>query len=162
MAFCPKCGAAQNEGMIFCANCGARLEQPVATGQQPNNQPNQPPFVPPYQMPYQPQYIFVKPKVPGKGLGIASMVLGIIGLVYSFTALMAGMDYIDSSHQSSTNLIGNLVLVIMLASMSIMGVAFSTSAKNKGYKTGISTAGLVTGTIGLIIYVVSAVLFCVA
>lgn len=158
MAYCPNCGAAQNEGMTFCANCGARLDGTSGHAQQVNNQYTQQPFYPPYQ----PQYIYVKPKVPGKGLGIASMVLGIIGLVYSFTALMAGMDYIDSSYQSSANLMGNLVNVIMLASMSIMGVAFSTSAKNKGYKTGVSTAGLVTGTIGLIIYVISAVLFLVA
>lgn len=66
MKNCIRCGAQLADGMQFCGNCGAQqTEQPV------------------YQQPvYQQPAHQVSAKVPGRGMGVASMVLGIISLVF--------------------------------------------------------------------------------
>ena len=61
--YCFKCGTKLEDGTSVCPACNQ--VQPLA-----QNAPL--------------QYVFVKPKAPGKGCGIAGMVLGIVGLVYSF------------------------------------------------------------------------------
>lgn len=154
MAFCSKCGAAQNEGTTFCANCGTRLDQPA---QQPYNQP--------YQQFYPQQVVYVKPKVPGKGFGISGMVLGIVGLFYSFYFMMGFSILVDMylrahSHiESFTEIQGGfnasiIINLIIFTSISLMGIIFGSAAKKRGYKNGISTSGVVLGVIGSIIYLI--------
>ncbi len=80
---CSKCGTQNADGVQFCAGCGA----PMTVPQQPMyQQPQQPMYQQPmYQQPQQPMYqppmYPQQPAVPGKGLGVASMVVGIISLV---------------------------------------------------------------------------------
>ena len=64
MINCPECGKEISDKALSCPNCGYSL----------NSNEN-------YNISYQ-EY-FVKKKTPGKGFGIAGMVLGIIGVVYS-------------------------------------------------------------------------------
>ncbi len=126
--FCSKCGVQNEDGLNFCANCGAPLNaapaEPVA--------PAAPvmPQQPVYQQPaYQPAP--VKASVPGKGLGIAGMVLGIVGLVL----ICFGWVSIISS----------------IVGISLSGVGMS-KAKKAGVKNGMATAGLVCSCISLGLY----------
>lgn len=69
---CPNCGNQVPDSMPFCDRCGARMPAPAPQSYAP------PQPVQPYPQP--PVYAPVPAKVPGKGQGIASMVLGIIAL----------------------------------------------------------------------------------
>ncbi len=55
--FCKNCGAECADGVKFCEKCGTAMDQPVYQTPVANN------------------------SFPGKGMGIASMVLGIVALV---------------------------------------------------------------------------------
>lgn len=140
--FCQGCGAQCTDEAAFCSACGTRLTTP-------NNQPQAPTQCPPTtaQIPVYAQPIYVKPKIPGRGFGISSMVLGIVGLVYSFMGF--------SIIQSSTNVTNLLSPLLMLLSMPVLALCFSLAARKRGYQNGISTSGLVLGSIALGIYVLA-------
>ena len=78
-------------------------------------------FAPPQAAPYQqPMYNPMAPaKVPGKGFGIAALVCGIVS--FFFAGIILG----------------------------ILAIIFGAVAKNKGYRGGMATAGIVLGVIGL-------------
>jgi len=83
-------------------------------------------FAPPQANPYQqPMYNPMVPaKVPGKGFAIAALVCGIVS--FFFYGIILG----------------------------ILAVIFGAVAKNKGYRGGMATAGIVLGVVGLALYVV--------
>jgi len=85
MKFCTNCGTQMEDTVKFCPNCGT-----------PNNASDAQPQAP-MQNGYQ-QVIYQKPKRPGKGLGIASLVLSIIGLVYCWSILFASIAFCAVSH----------------------------------------------------------------
>lgn len=99
---CQNCGAQNHDSATVCANCGVALT--------PAN---------PYGQPY-----YGAPVVPGKGLAIASLVLGIISLF--LFPLVTGL------------------LAIILGGV----------AKNKGCTSGLATGGIVCGIIGLALWLV--------
>ena len=136
--FCVNCGNPVNEGAAFCGVCGASVNASAANV-------------------VQPVYV-VKPQTPGRGLGIASMVLGIIGIVYSFSCLMA--SFILSSQWSrfarpfyndSADIMkyGVMAGISVYAVFGILAVAFGCTARKKGYKNGISTAGVTLSVLTL-------------
>ena len=105
--FCQNCGKQNPDGIAFCANCGAALNgaAPVA------------PVAP------------VAPAtVPGKGLGIASMVVGIISLALFCTGWVA--------------------IVCAIIGTVLGGVALK-KAKDAGMKNGMATAGLACSVVAL-------------
>ena len=93
MSFCRNCGAEMAADAKFCLSCGA----PAAKPEQPEQpaqpvQPEQPVYQQPvYQQPVYQQPVYQQPvkqpkvKVPGRGMGISSLILSIIGLVLSST-----------------------------------------------------------------------------
>ncbi len=146
--FCTQCGASQDDNALFCTVCGASLKQPEPTpvaveqpapvveqpapapvAEQPA-QPAQPVYTQPVSQPVQPAqpvyaqpvYAPQQPKIPGKGLAVTGMVLGIISLCtfwcYGFI-------------------------------LGILGIIFGGVAKGKGYKGGMGTAGIVCGAISV-------------
>lgn len=125
MAYCKNCGSLNNDGVYNCAVCGAPME--VAQPQQPVYQAN------PYQQPvYQ-----AAPVVPGKGLGIASMILGIASLVlfcFWYLALPCAIAGI------------------------IMGCIANSKAKAAGMKNGMAVAGIVCSAIAIGLTVIILVL----
>ena len=50
-----------------------------------------------------------------------------------------------------------IIMLVLFASMSVMGIAFGSAAKKRGYKNGISTSGVVLGVLGLVFYLISAI-----
>lgn len=126
--FCRNCGANNADNAAFCVNCGATLnaEQPV---QQPVYQ--QPVQQPVYQQPVQ-QPVYQQPvrnvPVPGKGMGIAGMILGIISL-----ALFC---------------IWYLAIPCAIVGAILGGVALK-KAKEAGMKNGMATAGLACSLVAL-------------
>ena len=98
--FCIKCGRALPDNTRFCAYCGTDLSSIV------NNR-----FVP------------LNIQEPVKGLAIASMVLGIVSIVF-------------------------ISIVI-----SILAIVFGVVAKNRGNKSPKATAGIVCGIVVIAIFV---------
>lgn len=130
---CQKCGSINNDDAVFCTTCGSDLQnqapvtpaQPQAPYQAQPYQPQAPYQAQPYQpqpQPYQPQPYQpqpVKEKQPGQGLAIAGMILGIISLLC--------FPYITG----------------------VLGIIFGAIAKSKGCRSGMATAGIVCGAIGV-------------
>lgn len=109
MVFCPNCGTQNPDGANCCMKCGTQF---VAA----------PVYAAPAQTP-------APATVPGKGLGIASLVCGIVSF-FCFGVILG-----------------------------ILAVVFGGVAKSKGYKGGMATAGIVLGIIGLALYVLTLILW---
>ncbi len=142
------------------------------TYQQPPYQPSpyqQPPYQPPagwqpYQQPtgfYPPQ----KRKTPGKGFAITSMIMGIFALLYSFEQIggLLGLllyplqpfyDY-SSGATALANALSGLSGGVVFVTLALV---FGAVARSKGYRRGMSTAGLILGGIAGGIYVLSILL----
>ncbi|MBE6934349.1 MAG: DUF4190 domain-containing protein [Ruminococcaceae bacterium] len=171
--FCKNCGASCPEGAMFCANCGSPIpapaeavepieqtpvapievaefveQEPVApieTAQPVEQAPvtpepsyQQPVYQQPvyqqsaYQQPVYQQPVYQQPAqqptgVPGKGFGITAMILGILGLV------------------CPVYFIPQLLAVIF-------GAISRSKSNRAGIKNGMATAGLATGIIALILW----------
>ncbi len=129
MTFCKYCGCQLEDGAMFCVACGqsqADAAPQQAAPQAPvYAQPQQPVYAAP-QVPYGNPY--AQPSVPGKGLGIASMVLGIISLVMlCFPSV-------------------SLICAIIGVALGGVGIA---KAKAVGMSNGMAVAGLVCSCITL-------------
>lgn len=124
--FCSNCGKQIPDNSAFCPNCGTAFSQP----QQPQyNQPQQPQYPPQYPPQYQPQPGGYMPpqapaEEPGKGMAIASLVLGILSF-FCFA-------YISG----------------------VLAIIFGCVAKNKGYTGKMATAGIICGAIGIVLMIV--------
>ena len=104
---CPICGANNKDNAMFCAQCGADM-----TGTQQNN------------------YAHVQNEEPGKGMAIASLVTGILGLT-----ICSGWG------------IPNLLALI-----------FAIVARKKGSRSGMATAGLILGIIGIVLTIIGIII----
>lgn len=150
MKFCPNCGTANADEVQFCTNCGASVAaQPAAPVQPVYQQPATPPV-----------YMAAKPKIPGRGMGIAGMVLGIIGIVY---AVIFFIDVLRlSGYRISSYFLEEAIpTIIVFSALGILATAFGATARKKGYVCGVSASGLVLGIVSLAFYVLS-VIICLA
>lgn len=116
---------------------------------------------------YYPVYI-ERPKTPGKGLGIASMILGIFAIIYSsmlsMMALLAtGMSFAIHSNGSvdvyknmkiimlsffDSDDIENLIALIFTSFLcTVLAFVFTRVSRNKGYRNKISKSGLILSTV---------------
>lgn len=130
---CPYCNSEIRDGLKFCPKCGSQLAE--ASYQQPEQPQYQEQYQPQYQeQQYQnPQQQYVQPpvqvyvtnekkRIPGKGLGIASMVLGIVAFAFSCTWYIS--------------------LPLGLTSL-ILAIVGKIKAKSAGSKNGFATAGII-------------------
>jgi len=68
-----------------------------------------------YYHPYDRPYYHLKLKRPGRGFGIASMVLGIIGTAYSFIPFVSSLVFAESFGEAITGIVVQLSVFAVLA-----------------------------------------------
>jgi hypothetical protein len=147
--FCPNCGANVPNGNAFCPNCGANVQQQQQQQQayqQPYQQPyqQQPYQQQPYQQPYQaPNFGYRPPmaELPGKGLAITGMVLGIISLV--------------------TFCVWYLCLACGITAIILSAIAIN-KAKAVGMKSPMALAGLICSCIGIALMIILYLIVIIA
>ncbi len=137
--YCKNCGAELKEGQKFCPNCGTPVstsQTSGASGYDPNSdrqdeQQTQYQYQSNAQYQYQqPQYqqSYGQQNIPGRNEAIASMVLGIVSVVFMFFGWSA------------------LISVIL----AVIGLILSGNSKKKGYEGTMLTAGFILCLIGVI------------
>ncbi len=92
----------------------------------------------------------IRPVRPGRGFGIAGLVLGIIGAVYAFVLLttqVAQGTFITDPELAA----GFVPLGILIAVFGLLSVVFSVISGAKGCRSGARAAGLALGIETLVI-----------
>lgn len=166
MVYCRECGKQIFDQASICPHCGAPRDL---------QQPQQPGFG----QPVQPVYVVqpVKPKIPGRGFSIASLVLGIIAVYYAFGYLMISLVTPIVSHATSAmpqrlDEYGNLTsehaevavdiintgMSVAILSMFVftfilgaLALIFGVASHQKGCKLKKKVAGITMGTITIVI-----------
>ncbi|MBQ8910720.1 MAG: zinc ribbon domain-containing protein [Oscillospiraceae bacterium] len=133
--FCEQCGSPLKENSRFCVKCGAQVLS-------------------------ESQIIYVNNrKIPGRGYGISSMVLGIIGCFYLFVQLL---NIISAISLESLSLDIDLIIlalnVTLYAVLSLLALIFGILARKRKYQCGISSSGIVLGVLGMAIAVISLIM----
>lgn len=127
MAFCRNCGTQLVEGAFFCSNCGTRDVMAAQVARTDSNE---------------------KPRKPGLGFAISSMVLSVFGLLYSVVLLfMVGELLGDATHMI-------FLPIVLVGGMPILATIFAAVAMKRGWSNGFSKAGLTMGLIGTVINVI--------
>lgn len=135
---CKNCGFSNADGAVFCENCGSNLNA------QADAEQNEQVIVEPVNEPVNKQvvvepvntvnyvnagaagsYTAQTPSEPGKGFAIAGMVCGIVSF-FCFGFITG-----------------------------LLGVIFGAVAKSKGCKSGMATAGIVCGVLGVVLWLIS-------
>lgn len=131
--------------------------------QQPQYQPNR-------QAPYQYYAAPVKkPKIPGRGFGITSMVLGIVGTVISISVLFRTIKFDSYARQKIFKGIsfsgvknGFIEDFMLLGVLAVLSIVFALVAiYSKKYRKGQSLAGLVLGIATAVLTITAVVIFVV-
>lgn len=114
--YCPNCGKEVNEKAVVCVKCGVALNNNYAN-MQINNKPK-------------------------RGKGIASMVLGIIAVIYCLNAFSVFDELGNELYKySSTEQFGfALGFVLIQSALAIVGICLSVSER-KNFKNGFNTSG---------------------
>ena len=168
--FCSNCGAPLTQPAGFCGKCGEPLQAPNPIYQ--HNDTQTPPQYYPYppQAPYGYPPMYMKPKIPGKGFATASMVLGIIAVVISFSMLMSAIETItlfktygpiyDTLIEETmlTEMLSMIIVSCIYGILSILSIIFSLIAFGRKYKKGKSISGLTMGLISLVFFAVTIIL----
>ena len=129
--FCPNCGTLNEDQAFFCGSCGTKLKELQVSYQQSVEQP-----VAQSSSYYQVQSWSTRidwqlpraEKVPGRGLGIASLVLGIVAVALSLVWVLSAIC-------------GGLAVILAVISLQ--------KADRAGQSNGMATAGIVCALIGL-------------
>ena len=172
--FCTHCGASLIQITRFCPHCGSPLQAAQTSDEQhaqPQYNPNQ---YSQYGYPYQqaqyiPHPIYYKPKVPGRGFSISSMVLGIIAMVISFSLFASTVEAINElknldrvgtiiSEEISQAMMSFVIVSSIYSILSILAISFAIGAFAKKNRCGKSISGLVLGIVSLLLFVGSIVL----
>lgn len=169
MSFCTKCGNQLNDDDAFCAVCGNPIMQQTQT--QPQEQASQSQMQIQSQVPFQqPVYGYFKPRIPGRGLSIAGMILSILGVIlgiYFFSQAVddtsilneyKGRDFYD--FYDFTKYFSEEITTILYCSIfPALALIFSCIGRSKGYRNGMSTSGIVLSCIGLLGFIGALVVY---
>ena len=155
MTFCKHCGCQIEDGSAFCGVCG-KPQNVNPAPQAPQYAapqyaaPQAPQYAPPqYGVPQAPQYaapqyqpVPVAPpddSVPGKGLGIPSMILGILALFFVLLWFSGESGFVVCS------------LLFSIASI-VLGAIAKSKANAAGKSNGMANAGVVCSIVTLAIF----------
>jgi hypothetical protein len=201
--FCTNCGSPLEQLTRFCPHCGAPLQafanegQPSSSQQTPpypqspyppNPYPQSPyppnpypqnPYAPygyaPQPMPYGAPMGYTKPKIPGRGLAIASMVLGIIAFIFSLGALASTAETVSYYKEHgilkdmdimavapADAMYAEMAATISAASLylvlSILAISFAGTAIYRKFRRGQSISGLILGILSFILFAATIIL----
>ncbi|MBQ3099819.1 MAG: hypothetical protein IJC50_02400 [Clostridia bacterium] len=124
------------------------FQQPQQPYYQQPQQPQQPQYQQapqqPYQQPYyqQPQ---MPPKKKGGALGIISLIIGIVSIIFCWPGCLCSLCALDSY----SNPIGGAVYSWIIVVLALVGIVLAIVSM-KGGKNGLAIAGLVLCILGLI------------
>lgn len=124
----------------------------------------------PQAAPGSPQIVYVKTKTRGRGFGISSMVLGIIGLYYALSGMamvgefaqlavmgeeMLGEMMGEMMGEIPSGMFAESIAVSLgvFGIMPLLALIFGICARKRGYKNGVSMSGLILGIIGLVLII---------
>ena len=113
---CPECQKRISDRAFSCPNCGYQLNIEYA----------------PYKRP-----------IPGRGFGIASMIMGIFALLYVFSVLRVVIQ-IQKIERNSV-----IVAVLVPFVFTVLSLVFGYVSHTRGYNKGIKKAGIIMGEIAL-------------
>lgn len=126
---CKSCGYENAEGSVFCANCGASMEAPVA-----EVVVDQPIVEAPV----------VAEKKKSEPMGIISMILGIVGLLGStICSCLCGC------------LGGSPALLMCIAGV-VLGVIGMNKSKKLGEKNTMALVGIILSGVGILLFIIFA------
>ena len=128
--FCTKCGAKNPDNSSFCSVCGNQLSSTITTTEEQKKENSQVPQQINLIVPQQPAPASTSTSVPGMGLGIAGMVLGICSILFFC------LTWID--------------VIIGIVGLVLSAVSYSM-AKKAGKKNGMAVAGIACSLIGITI-----------
>ncbi len=127
---CKNCGAELAQEAKFCTVCGAQVETTVPPQQESTTsgeysaQPQPQAGQPVYTQPVMQQPVYAQPNQPGHGFAVASLVLGIVS--FFCCGFITG----------------------------ILAIIFGAVAKSKGNRSGMATAGIVCGIVGVALLII--------
>lgn len=141
MAFCRNCGQELTPNSRFCGNCGSQDGAPVVHV-----------YMPPKPAP--------KPKTPYRGLGVASMILGIVSDVYVGVMGMVSVMMVanDSNILQESPL---LAFVVMFTLAAMVSMIMSGVAMLRGNNSGQAKAGIITGTIAFVLGMIVVAIYAI-
>ena len=123
----------------------AEPEHPVQA-----EQPAQPIQPAQFVQPIQPmQFQLVKPVRRGRGLGIASMVIGIIAIVYSFPVAFSSFSFPTEAA---------VPMAIFIGILGVISLVFGIVSICMGYRRGQSISGVVMSSLALLLCIASAII----
>lgn len=126
---CKSCGYENAEGSVFCANCGASMEAPVAevVADQP--------YV---------ETPVVAEKKKAEPMGIIAMILGILGLLGStFCSCLCGC-------------LGGIPALIMCIAGVVLGIIGLNKSKKQGEKNTMALVGIILSGVGILLFIIFA------
>ncbi|MBQ3356851.1 MAG: zinc ribbon domain-containing protein [Oscillospiraceae bacterium] len=115
---CPECGKEISDQALSCPHCGYPLQQDSMV-------------------------VVVKKKSPGRGFGIAGLVLGILGVVYSWVFLLSAI----TGNIQKEMVYFNIPPLLMIAIFGILALVFGIIARKQGHKATKSSAAITMGII---------------
>lgn len=124
MIKCPECGKEISDKAFSCPNCGY----------QPNNTNTQ-----------------YKKIIPGRGFGISSMVMGILGALYGYLALTSANAMPE---YTKADAIAGTILPIIFA---VLALVFGFVSHSRGYNKGQKKSGIVLGVVSLLLCVIAII-----
>lgn len=156
MRYCPNCGQPLEEGTNFCRSCGYGVAPAPTQAPQQANQVN-------YAQPVMPQPayapVYAQPQS-GKGLAIASLVLGIISVIWSLLTLASFSQVEDELikvlettelSEMAAKISYGIGFVLIITVTGVLALIFGLKRKNFG----LGKAGIILASISLLVAVIS-------
>lgn len=141
MAFCSVCGVKLEDNASFCSYCGSGVSTQVVYVQKPS-----------------------KPKAPGRGMGAASMIVGIVAALYSAAVMAPTISYLVGSFVGDPDEFKTTTMAFAMFAMvlSTLTLIFQAVANSKGYKRKSRLAGLILGVSSIALCSISMLLLLTA
>lgn len=130
---CKSCGYENAEGSVFCANCGASMEAPVAVEPVVETSYAQPAEV-------------VAPKKKADGMTITALILSIVGLVgNTICSCLCGC------------LGGSPALIMSIVGL-ILGIIAMNKSKKNGEKNNMALTAVILSGVGILMFIIFALI----